>query len=77
MKLLISPKIKNIIKEHTIKYYEHTYYIKNIKLDKILNKNVTKEEWGYAKIRYMLFKLYFMDNKEVKETECKFFLKHL
>lgn len=27
-----------ITKEHTIKYYEHTYYIKNIKLDNILNK---------------------------------------
>ena len=66
-----------ITKEHTIKYYEHTYYIKNIKLDNILNKNVSKEEWSHSKIRYILFKLYFKDNKEAKEIGCKNFFKAL
>ena len=42
-------RIFRITKEHSIKYYEHTYYMKSIKLDKILNKNVTKEEWSHGK----------------------------
>ena len=54
-----------ITKEHTIK------------LDNILNKNVSKEEWSHSKIRYILFKLYFKDNKEAKEIGCKNFFKAL
>ena len=33
------------------------------------------ESW--KKIRCILYKLYFMNNKEAKETECKIFLKHI
>ena len=38
-------KIKNFIlsKPHNIKYYEHTYYIKNISPKNLIEKKLTKD----------------------------------
>ena len=66
-----------LTKEHNIEYINHTYYKKTLCSKNLLNGNLTKKEWSNEKIRYELFKYYFINNRNATNESCKIFFKEL
>ena len=68
-------KIFKLTKKHNLEYYKHPYYIKIVSLKNIIKDKITEEQWKEEKIRYNLFKTYFMKNPNSNDEECKMFFK--
>ena len=62
-------------KDHNLNYLDHTYFMKNICIKRLLNYEIKKEDWDSDKIRNSLFKYYFSINKDETEEKCKLFFK--
>ena len=68
-------KIFILSKAHSLNYYRHNYYLKNISADRLIKGELTKSEWEIENIRYNLFKWYFKNNYNSSEENCKLFFK--
>ena len=64
-----------VTKKHNLEYYKHPYYIKYVSLKNIIKNNITDEQWKEEKIRYNLFKTYFIKNHNSNDEDCKLFFK--
>ena len=69
-------KIFKLTKKHNLEYYKHPYYIKIVSLKIIIKDKITEKQWKEEKIRYNLFKTYFMKNPNSNDEECKMFFKN-
>ena len=67
--------IFRLTKNHDIDYLNHTYYIKSVCPNNLIKWNLTKEEWSKENIRNVLFKTYFINNKNATNESCKLYFK--
>lgn len=68
-----SKKEFKLTKDHNIDYYNHSYFKNQICMKKLINNEINKE--SSEKIRYALLKLYFIQNSESTEEQCKLYFK--
>lgn len=66
-----------ITKEHSLIYYNHTYYIKNSSKNNLIKGEITKNAWSHEKIRFNLFKWYFNNLENSIEDEWREYKKNL